>query len=88
MNATIHIGDNVLTVHENRRHPEDESHTIISADAYTMNAAGAGMPREQLIAFAEVPDEPAAIAVVQDFLNLDGPADQGAFRKLFPEMCP
>lgn len=71
MFATVTIGDSTLIINERRKHPQDNSHMCTCLDSWDNTSS-----------LREVASEIDAIAVMQGFLNMDGPA--GKFAELFP----
>lgn len=71
MQASVKIGDTLLTISERQREATDSVHMAVLFDTWTKE-----------VEVVELEDEVQAIEFLQDFLHLDGPAEGGVYRQL------
>jgi hypothetical protein len=81
MEAFIRIGDFTLTVAQTHYPDSPGSHVVAVQDTFKIEG---GLEQKSVI----LPSEGEAVTVVRDYLTLDGPTEDGPFRRYFPEFAP
>jgi hypothetical protein len=83
MHAFIRIGDATLTIIEAHYPDSPQAHVATMQDTFDTGEDTPGSTQVVLLG-----DETTACRLIEDFMRIDEPSEDGPMRKLFPKHCP